>query len=130
MNFEHTTQPADSGTMHHWSYGNERDSISLSVLFSRDSRTADLCAGMDMAWMFDRTDGGIWQFGGLLIHHYNPGSGWSCADHGDVCDMDSYSTEHSRGSWQRIAAGGVTDQAVHDELEFRWQDEFAEDGVR
>jgi hypothetical protein len=115
----HTTSPADNGTYHLWQVGDDRGSVSLSLLHSRHAGFTSLAAQSPrLAGLLLETESGHWVFDVVGEHIPNGAeSGWSCSVHGDACDQDAFADHVAGPIWQRLREAGVTDRTVYAELE-------------
>jgi hypothetical protein len=128
MNRSHTTERAESGTYHRWEISDQHGSVVLTLLHSRDPRVADLYGQVQpgAAWG-SPTESGCWVFAGIGVHVSNrPDSGWSCPEHGDVCDMDAFAGHIADPVWAGLRESGVTDARVYAALQPLFDGEFDE----
>lgn len=118
MDFTHLTdRQSDSGVWHLWTYGDDRGSVSLAALMTRDhgiGRVAELSPSA--APLVAVVDGGAWVFDVIQTHTPNL-TGWApCRVHG-VCEVDAIVSSIAEPAWRRITTAGVTDLPVRVELE-------------
>lgn len=117
MNLTHTTTPSESGTAHMWTLGDERGSLTLSVLRTRSPRVAEYAAvSAAFASVVTVTDGGAWVFDVIQTHTPDADAAWGCLHH-LACETDAVVGQFAGPAWQRIVGKGVTDKAVLTELE-------------
>lgn len=113
----HTSEPYGDSLLHYWEMRGPRGAVSLSAVempgmtyheaqasVGRISpATAQLFAGR---FVFD-----------VVQTHWNRPGGLGCSRHGDGCDMDVFVSSVALPAWQRAVAGGLTDEAVFEQLQ-------------
>lgn len=109
----HTSSPAGA-TSHLWTVRNDAGAITLAAIRTADSAPAWLT---NSGYAFNLPSGGSWMFSVIQTHTpIAKPTGWLCPHHDD-CEMDAIVSSIARPAWERIAAAGVSDEAVCAELE-------------
>lgn len=110
----HTTEPYGDSVLHYWEIRGPRGAVSLSAIEMANPGAVEAIKARFDALKPLLASGFMLD---VAQSHWNRPGGLGCSRHGDGCDMDAFVSSVALPVWQRAVAGGLTDEAVYEQLQ-------------